>query len=319
MTSCTAVSRRFVVLAACAAGLSAGCQVPVRPIRVGVTRSDLIGPNLLPRWEALRVDLGLYLGVGEYVHFEQGTPYQIGARLASGRNSFAIVNAVEYAEIAPRESDIILAAAVNRSGATERVGLIVTRADSPISSLAALKGKRFDFGPKNDPLLDTAAVCLLHKAGIELADIEKSPLLGHYYHLNSQEVAKAVVYEKVAGGIIDEADYKMWADTGGSALLGLVAKDQLRILARTEPVPEMVVLASKQTRPELVARVRKYFLEEVNKRKLTVLSWMGVEGFRPAHSETYAPFLRLVREVYLPVPQPDGQPDSQPGMQAAGN
>ncbi len=295
---------------------SAGCQEAVRPVRVGVTKMDLIGPNLLPealfgRWEALRLDLGLYLGLDKFVHIELLKPRQIRVHLGTGREAFAIVDAVEYAEIITGDNDVVLASAVNGAGNTERVGLIVTRADSPVQSLGELKGKRFDFGPKGDPLMDVAAVCALSRAGVRMADIEKDKLLGEYRHLFSQDVAKAVVYEKVPAGIIDEAEYNKWPDKGGSLLLGTVSKDQLRVLDRTPPVPEMVVLASKRTDPALVAKVRNYFLEDVNKKQLTVLTWLGVKGFRAAQREQYVPFAQLVRAVYPPAP-----PSSEPAAES---
>ncbi len=285
--------------------MASGCQPDVRPVRVAVTRIDLVGPQLLPRWEPLRIDLGLSLGLGKLVHFEVLTPRQIRVHLGSGRTAMAIVNAVEYAEIEPADGDVIIAAAVNRAGTTQRTGLIVTRADSGIQSLADLKGKRFNFGPKGDPLLDTAAVCHLWKARVRLADIEQDKLLGPYRYLDSNDVAKAVAYGKPAAGIVDEAEYAKWPDKGGSVLLGIVSKDQLRILHRTDPVPEVAVVCSKKADPALVEKLRAYFLEEVNKKPLAVLGWLGVNGFRPAEREPYAAFGRLVREVFPPVQPPD--------------
>jgi len=292
------------------AALAAGCHqdLQLRPVRVGVTRIDLIGPRLLPRWEPLRIDLGLYLGPGRLLQFEVLTPRQIRVHLSSGREAFALVNATEYAEVSRGGDAAVLATAVNAAGKTERVGLIVTGTGSPIQSLADLKGKRFDFGPKGDPLLDTAAVCALARAGVRLSDIEKDKLLGRYHHIGSLEVARAVVYEKVPAGIVDAAEYEKWPPHGGSFLLGTVSRDQVRVLYRTEPVPEMAVVASKRADPALVEKVRKYFLEEINRKQLAVLSWLGVNGFVPADADRYAPFAKQVNEVYPPASQPDEMP-----------
>ncbi len=54
----------------------------------------------------------------------------------------------------------------------------------------------------------------------------------------------------------------------------------------------------------LVAKLKKYFLQDVNKKQLIVLPCLGVNGFRPAQREAYAPFVKMVREVYPPPPQP---------------
>lgn len=287
--------------------LAAGCQQTVRPVRVGYTKIDLIGPNLLPevlcnRWETLRLDLGLYLGLDKFVQLELLKPRQIRVHLGTGRVAVAIVDAAEYAEVSRGDNSTVLAVAVNPAGNTERVGLIITQANSPIQSLADLKGKRFDFGPKGDALLDVGAACTLWKAGVKREDIQKDKLLGEYRHLNSQEVAKAVAYAKSAAGIVDEAEYRKWPETGGSLLLGTVSKDQFRILHRTIPVPEMIVLASEKADPVLVEKIHKYFVEEVNRKQLAVLSWLGVKGFRAATAEQFAPFVKLVNEVYPPPP-----------------
>jgi ABC-type phosphate/phosphonate transport system substrate-binding protein len=318
---CETRLHRFVAFATvCLGALAAGCQQEIRPVRIGITKLESV---LLPvppfdwalaaaRWEVLRTDMGLYLGLEKSVQIELLKPHQIRVHLGTGRVAFALVDAVEYAEIAPGNGDIVLATAVKQSGAPERVGLIVTRADSPIQSLSELKGKRFDFGPKGDPLLDTAAVCALWQAGVKIDDISKDKLLGEYRHLNSQDIAKAVVYGKVPAGIIDEADYRKWPKKGGSLLLG-VSQDQLRILQRTDPVPEMVVIASKKADPALVDKVKKYFLEDVHSglKGLLVLSWFGIEKFVPATPERYAPFVKLVNEVHPPTSQP-AEPQGEP-------
>jgi ABC-type phosphate/phosphonate transport system substrate-binding protein len=80
------------------------------------------------------------------------------------------------------------------------------------------------------------------------------------------------------------------------------------VLYRTEPVPEMAVVASKRADPALVEKVRKYFLEEINRKQLAVLSWLGVNGFVPADADRYAPFAKQVNEVYPPASQPDEMP-----------
>ncbi|MBN1490983.1 MAG: PhnD/SsuA/transferrin family substrate-binding protein [Phycisphaerae bacterium] len=303
MQSRNVCSRRLALGALCLIGFVAGCQEGglLRPLRVGVTKHDLITAELWPRWHWLRVDLGLYLG--QVVQFEPLTPYQMRVHLGNGRLVLAMVDAPQYAHIAGGNNHILLATAVNAFNATERVGLIVTRADSEIQTLADLKGKRFDFGPKDDPLLDTVALAALAEAGITRDDLEKSILFNDLFrHINSYEVAKAVAYENVAGGIIDEADYAKMPDKGGTILLGLVSKDQFRVLHRLSPMPEMVVIASKEADPVLVAKAREYFLEAVNKRPLTKirLGLMGIKEFRPATPEAYVPFTKWYNAVCPP-------------------
>lgn len=289
---------------------AAGCAESKRTVRFGVTDIELIGPNFLPRWSSLQS--GLQGRLHRNVQFEPYTPHQIRAHLATGiRVSFAIVDAPAYAEIARNQEDIdLLATAVNTSGDTSRVGLIITRADSPIQTVADLKGKRFDFGPAGDKVLDTMAKTALAEAGVSMSDVLTSPLLGPYRHINSYEVAKAVVYEKVPGGIVDEAAYRTWSKTGGTILLGTVSQDQLRIVHRTEPVPEMVLLASKNADPELAAEVRDYFLKDLNTnpfKRLTELGPMNVRGFRAPEPAAYAAYCRTYDAVFPAPPEFDDE------------
>lgn len=282
-----------VMLSGLAGG--AGCQEhAVRPVRVGVTTFELVGPRLLPRWFSLSIDFGVRLG--RPLQFEVLTPHQIGVHLATGRLSFAMLDAAEYAHFVREENDLVLATAINPRGATERTGLILTSVNSAVESLAAMRDKRFDFLPKKDPL-NAAALAALRAAGVGPDEIGKDRLLGYYHHLNSLEVAKAVAYEGAAGGIVDEAEYQTWPERGGTVLLGLVSRDQFRIVERIEAVPEMAVLASKRADAALVAAARKYFLEEVNARRLTVLDWMGVRGFAEGQRDRYARFAERIEAL----------------------
>lgn len=300
------------------AALLAGCGGDLRPVRVGVTKIDLIGPQLLPRWHALQVDLALKLN--RPVQFEVLSPRQIRTHLADGRLTLALLDAVEYAQIAPAGHHVLLATAVNSAGRTERVGLIITKSGSDVTAIDQLKGCRFDFGPKGDPLLDAAGVIALHRAGIGLDELEKSPLLGgRYRHISSGEVAKAVAYERpVAAGIIDEADYERWPEKGGVPVLGTLSRDRVRILGRTVAVPELTVVASRQADPKMIETLRRYFTVELNRKSIGVLSWMGVRGFRPADPDGYGPFVAAVNELFpldrKPEPEERDSTDTRPGL-----
>ncbi len=112
----------------------------------------------------------------------------------------AMVSASDFAEISVRPVWQIVAVPINVKGTTEHCGLIVTRADSPIKTLEDLKGKRFAFGPRNDPILHWGALKVLAGVGISAKDIpaEIIPPFGH--HFNSYECGKAVLFEGVPAG-----------------------------------------------------------------------------------------------------------------------
>ena len=228
--------------------LSAGCStfdpLEVRtlgkpPIRVGVTRYDL-NPTMLylPEWSLLNDHLAAYLG--EPVAFQLMTPMQIGVHLGTGRLQFAMLGPADYCETLRYGNPRLLVSPVDSRGRTQRRGLIVVSAKSPIESVAELEGKRFHFMPSSD-MLNQAALGMLHDAGIAEAAIDHG-VLGlelDTHHISSAEVVKSVVIEGDGAGVIDEADYDAWAETGGIVLspLPIPSKDQIRVIARTVPVP----------------------------------------------------------------------------------
>ena len=156
-----------------------------------------------------------------------------------------------------------------------------------------LKGVRFHFMPHGD-VLNEAALGALVECGIAIKDIDKG-ILGlelDTSHISSLEVAKSVVLENAAG-VIDEADYNKWPDKGGSLVLLVPSKDQVRVIARTVRVPEGPFVVSKETPEELREQLRHYLLEEVNSKKL-VLAALGISSFGPpVSSDEYKPYFEL--------------------------
>lgn len=309
------LSRPAILLGLYSAILGAtGCANPLKPpIRIGVTSLDLSPlPPFLPKRVLFEQDLAGYLQ--EPISFDPMTPRQIRVHLGTGRLKFAMLSPADYAEIVPADTCRILAVPINVHSQTYRQGLIIVSPKSKTESLAQIKGLRFHFMPKGD-VLNEAALGALVAAGVDSKSIDRG-ILGlelDTTHISSLEVAKSVVLEENAAGVIDEADYNSWPDHGGSLVLLSPSKEQVRVIGKTIRVPEGPVLVSTETPPELVEKMREYLLEVVGNRKL-VIGTLGYNGFAPPiDPKEYEPYFEVRRKLNemagrAPEPQPSADP-----------
>jgi ABC-type phosphate/phosphonate transport system substrate-binding protein len=232
------------------------------------------------------------------VAFDLMTARQIRVHLASGRMQFAMLSPADYAEIAPASVAEVLAVPTNAHGQTSRQGLIVVAPNSRLHSVAELKGIRFHFMPSGD-VLNEAALGALLDAGVEPDNIDKG-ILGlelDTSHISSLEVAKSVVLEDNAAGVIDEADYQAWPETGGSLVLLSPSKAQVRVIGKTVRVPEGPFVASLAAPSDLRSKLRNYLLDDINNKKL-VLGVLGVNGFtKPVAAEEYKDYAEVHRKL----------------------
>jgi ABC-type phosphate/phosphonate transport system substrate-binding protein len=277
-----------------------GLEVPFtlvkKPVRIGVVaqKKGLLSPeNWLPvrpapPYAGLREALAGHLGCG--VQIEEFAPFQIAAHLQSGRLQYALVSESDHAamldelkaqevlpdtptpsDAAPAEPPEGPAWTVIATGEVlVRRGLIVASAKSEIQSISQIAGKRFAFGPKGDAVLDAGAMRALEAGGVGKEAIAKEllPIIPNLdflqYHISSSEAAKEVVYGiGTPAGVIEESEYEAYPATGGRLLPLRFAKDNFRILGRTEPVRSETsmagpFLASRDADPQVTEKVAQF-------------------------------------------------------------
>ena len=134
--------------------------------------------------------------------------------------------------------------------------MVVARASSSIKQTADLEGRRFAFGPKNDPVLHQAAADVLAEAGVAVSAL-KTLIPGQLqFHISSREAAKEVAYgiTGTEAGIIEAGEFDDYPETGGRWIpfLETFSKDQFRVLGRTpatrvETMGEGPLIAGQQT------------------------------------------------------------------------
>lgn len=132
-----------------------------------------------------------------------------------------------------------LLARLEESGASFFHGVIIVRQDSPLTTLADLRGKNFAFGDPNSTMGHIVPRAMLAGAGVSVSELAR-----HDFLKSHNDVALAVLGGYFdAGGIKDEifAEYE---------------KRGLRALAISPPVPEHLFLTRSTLPAPLVERLR---------------------------------------------------------------
>jgi hypothetical protein len=276
-----------------------------RPIRVAITNLQYSPPPhfLVPSHRLFCDNLSFYLD--HPVCFELLTPRQIRVHLADGRTNFAMLSAGDFAQIADSPDYEMLAVPVHKSGKTSRQGLVVVSAESPIQSLANLKGSILYLIPQED-LINGAGLGLLLEAGVVEKGTEGKPVGIEIRKCNSAEsLVERVCKDPKSGGIIPAAAYEKWRESTERLIIPQPSRSQVRIISKTVLIPNGPFIASTHNPPELTEKVHTYLLKEVSKWQ-PILSPMGYTGFaKPRAKGDYKPFFDVydkVRELNITQP-----------------
>ncbi len=157
--------------------------------------------------------------------------------------------------------------------------MIVVKDNSPIKSVADLKGKTFAFGDRA-ALLQRATVV---NAGIRLDEFKSYKFIGHY-----DNIVRAVLHGDFDAGIVKDTMAYMWEGKG------------IRILYASPAFPPYNVAVSKRVSPQMYDRLKALFLN-LNSRDpkhLAVIHALddNYTGFAPASDAAYD----IVRELIKP-------------------
>lgn len=262
-----------------------------------------IGPLEPAPWLPLRMAMGK--GLNAPVRFVRSNYRSIRYHLGTGRMEFAWVSATEYAEITRRDVSKLVAIPVNTAGTQERSGLIIVKKDSKVQSLKDVKGKRFEFGPRKDAILHWAALEALKKEGLTEKDIVKQALPPFGHHINSYEVAKAVLLEGAEAGVVDELEFRSWPEKKTLLTPLSVCQDQFRVIAETDPVPEGPIIASKKIDPALFSKMQDLLIHKLKGDK-SVLGKLHYQAFVEPDPTLYQPLIeKLQIEPEPATTQPD--------------
>lgn len=205
--------------------------------------------------------------------------------LGNGSLDFAYLGGLTYVK-AHRQYGVI--PLVQRTSDLQFHSLFITRADSPIKTLADLKGKQFAFGDINSTSGHLIPFLELKQAGINV-DTD----LRFRYSGSHPATAKAVEAGAVDAGALDETVYNsMIAE-------GKLDKSKVRVFYTSKPFVDYVWVARKDVSKELQEKFSKSFLGLKEGKDDQILQILRGKSFVRANDEEYGTIRRVAEELKL--------------------
>jgi phosphonate transport system substrate-binding protein len=179
-------------------------------------------------------------------------------------------------------------------------GVVVVRADSPIRTLADLKGRRLVFGPQWAPFGFLAQYALLRDGGVD-PEIDLGPYVFPKGTWKHEKIIYSVLYGAYAAGAAPLIDLEEMAAEGR------IDPADLRVIARTELAPYCTVSSHPGLPAEWRGRLREALLAvgpetvaEVGGERLRVLQRGLVTGFETLQDADYEPLRAWARTARMP-------------------
>lgn len=198
--------------------------------------------------------------------------------VADQQVDLAYLTPVAYLKAHAKGGAKIIAKTVTNGKASFQL-MIVVKEDSPIKTVADLKGKRFAFGDKR-ALLQRAAVV---GAGVKMEDFSNYQFIGHY-----DNIARAVLNGDFDAGILKDTMAYQWQGKG------------LRILHASPDLPPYNVAAKGDIDDATLAKLKKAFLslDANNPQHLKIIKALDkkYDGFAATSDAEYD----VVRELIKP-------------------
>lgn len=205
--------------------------------------------------------------------------------LRSGETQVASLGDVTFAEAFRQFGPMPVAKPLNDLGQPYYRSAIVVRNDSSIQRLVELKGKTFAFGDIHSTSGNLIPRDFLFRNGISLFDLRR------YENLDSHDaVAKAVLKGKVDAGAVKDVVAERYRAHG------------LRIVAKSEPIPAVPIVARPDAPVELVQSLRQALLA-IDPRKPEQIQLMVDwdpefrNGFVEARAEDYQTIFDLMDHI----------------------
>jgi phosphonate transport system substrate-binding protein len=220
--------------------------------------------------------------------------------LRAGRFDLIHTNSYLYAWFHEAYGFRLLAGEARGRDGAYSTGTIITGRDSPVSSLADLRGRRFVFGPAFAPTAYLTPYWLLLEAGI---DPEKD--LGYYAFPAGSYKHERAIFAVVNGAFDAGAGPSL--DLEVMEAEGRLLPDDYRVLARGPRVPYCVFSAAATLPEASFQAVRKALLAvtsetvaAVDGEVLKVLKSAQVDGFVPLEEREFDPVRAMARRCNLP-------------------
>lgn len=208
--------------------------------------------------------------------------------LADNRVQFAAIGAGSYLAARQRSAVVPLVRGVNAEGEPGYRSYLAVAPDSPLQSIADLRGRRLAFGSQTSTQGYWIPRIMLHKAGLDLAD------LGGYFFAGSHRAcAEAVIAGRAdACGLQDTLAWE------------LIREGRLKALAVSEVYPSSGIFAGQAVPKDIRQSVQAALVEfdPRGKDAAGLYHWDRTEmagGFVPASPADYRPLLDWAQRLNL--------------------
>lgn len=193
----------------------------------------------------------------------------------------AYIGPAPYVTVVERFGPKTLLGRLEIAGSPNLRGAIIVRADSPLTRLQDLAGKRFAFGDPNSTMSHLVPRHLLQVSGVPLGR-----LAGHEFLGSHKNVALAVLMGEFDAGAVKEEI--------------LLQYPGLRALAHTRPVTQQFFIATRRMPADLAARARAVLLALDNPADVAAVLGPiepNVSGIGTASESDYEELHRILRDI----------------------
>ena len=262
---------------------AAGSNEGLVPLRLGMPSP--LGAEQA-RKDAAELSTLLTSAMKRKVVAEVASPKVLPMLLAQGVVDLGWLSAAQYVEAAAASHGAVVPAAkLMRGGMPFYRSAIFVKAGG-VGKLTDLKGKRLAFVSEQSSAGFVLARHMLLQAGFADADLKGEKFFGDH-----AAVCRAVLNGEADAGATFANDGRGGTLAGCDETIGPEKSKSLKVLAKSEPIPNDVVAVRPEAPSEMVAAVRSALLGLANspegKKKLETL--FHADAFVPASDADYAP------------------------------
>jgi phosphonate transport system substrate-binding protein len=276
-------SLSLLLLALCAASCKSGNQA--QPLRVSMIPAT--DPGKATREMQPLID-HLARSTGDEVQMTIPTNYAaVVEALVNDQVDIAHLGGFTYVQASKRAGVKPL---VQRERDREFHSLFVTRADSPIKSLADLKGRSFAFGDVN-----STSGHLMPEYFMRRNSVDPEVIKNGIYTGGHDATLLAVANGKVDAGALDEAVFQRMTSQGK------IDPAKVRVFWTTPPFFDYVWVARKGLDPRKADAVRDAFLalDRADPQHRAILEALSASKYVPARDDDYGALREAALEAGL--------------------
>ncbi len=270
------MNRRKFVLSSCTALLVGGCKSAPSAPTLRVSMIPTTDPGKIVRQSQPLIDY-LQTQTGAKIDLTVPTSYAaVVEAITSNKVDIAYLGGFTYVQASARAEVRPL---VQRLQDKNFHSLFITQTNSPIHTLADLKGRTFAFGDINSTSGHLMPSFYMREEKVDPTVIDKAIFTGGH-----DATALAVVHKRVDAGAMDELVYKKMMQTGA------ITPEQVRVFYTTPPFFDYVWVARAGLDAALADKFTQALLHlnETNPQDKALLDLLNAHQYAVANAGDYA-------------------------------